>query len=188
MMREGGQSVALNLTKRTTPISDADISALFNGSVGQAFATRLQGGASEPFYQPATHTQPATIFYREDFIRSALHEVAHWCLAGAARRALPDYGYWYSDDDRALAAQSAFFAVEVRPQALEAAFCEELGIAFRPSADNLSIDIPEQLLKRFSSQISECLSQWQRAGYPERAAQFLNVLQAYFRDQDGEDR
>jgi elongation factor P hydroxylase len=176
------------MTMSITPITDADVSALFNMSLGQAFNTRLQGGASEPFYAPATATHPATIYYREDFLRSALHEVAHWCLAGSARRALPDYGYWYSDDDRALAGQSAFFAVEVRPQALEAAFCEVLGIEFRPSADNLSIDIPEQLLKRFSSQISECLSRWQRAGYPDRAGQFLNVLQAYFRDQGGDDR
>ena len=32
-----------------------------------------------PYYEPGT---PSVIYFREDFDRSALHEVAHWCVAG----------------------------------------------------------------------------------------------------------
>jgi elongation factor P hydroxylase len=55
----------------------------------------------------------------KDYLASALHEVAHWCLAGVERRKLEDYGYWYSPDGRSRGEQSAFENVEARPQALE---------------------------------------------------------------------
>ena len=50
---------------------------------------------------------------------SALHEVAHWCIASAGRRRCRDYGYWYIPPPRDATAQTEFFAVEARVQALE---------------------------------------------------------------------
>ena len=70
---------------------------LFNREFALSDKTILIGGATEPYYQPGS---PHRIYFRADYVRSALHEVAHWCVAGRRRRQLPDYGYWYSPDGR----------------------------------------------------------------------------------------
>ena len=140
---------------------------------------RLQGGAEEPFFRPAGGGHDtATIHFRADYVRSALHEVAHWCHAGPQRRLLPDYGYWYSPDDRSVEEQAAFFAVEARPQALERFFCEALGIRFAPSVDNLSLDISEQDLSAFRSRLDRAYKHYEQCGLPERASRFIEVLAA----------
>ena len=73
------------------------LTACFNRVFSLIENTVLEGGANEPYYRPGS---PNVIYFSEYFVRSALHEVAHWCVAGAARRGLPDYGYWYSPDGR----------------------------------------------------------------------------------------
>jgi elongation factor P hydroxylase len=111
---------------------------LFFGS----FRTRLRGGFPEPEYLPAGARGVAELRYREDYARSALHEVAHWCVAGLPRHALVDFGYWYSAGERDLEQQLAFCQFEARPQALEWIFCTAAAVEFRPSLDNLSLDSP----------------------------------------------
>ena len=101
--------------------------------------TQLVGGASEPLYQPAkTTNEPHCIYFTQDYFASALHEVAHWCIAGPQRRQKTDYGYWYVPDGRDVDQQRAFEQVEVKPQALEWIFCVAAGFRFRISADNLN--------------------------------------------------
>ena len=119
------------------------IEKAFAQSLGAQHSVRLIGGSDEPLYLPATDSRAAEIRFRSDYPSSALHEVAHWCLAGERRRALEDYGYWY-EADRGATAQRAFEYVEARPQALEWVFSRAVGCAFRVSADNLSIGIAEQ--------------------------------------------
>ena len=121
----------------------ATIEKAFAQSLGAQHPVRLVGGFDEPLYLPATDSRAAEIRFRSDYPSSALHEVAHWCLAGAHRRALEDYGYWY-EADRGAKAQQAFESVEARPQALEWVFSRAVGCAFRVSADNLSIGIGER--------------------------------------------
>ena len=121
----------------------ATIEKAFTQSLGAQHPVRLVGGFDEPLYLPATDSRAAEIRFRSDYPSSALHEVAHWCLAGARRRALQDYGYWY-EADRGAKAQQAFESVEARPQALEWVFSRAVGCAFRVSADNLSIGIGER--------------------------------------------
>ena len=75
------------------------------------------------------------IYYKADYGSSALKEVAHWCVAGAARRKLVDYGYWYKEF-RNFEQQLAFEQHEVKPQALEWIFSQGAGIQFRLSVDN----------------------------------------------------
>ena len=111
-----------------------DLEALFAQTFAAQYNTVLCGGAEEPLYQPGA---PHRIVYTRDYFRSALHEVAHWCVAGEKRRQLPDYGYWYAPDGRDAAQQRAFEQVEVRPQALELLFCEACGHPFSVSLDNL---------------------------------------------------
>src|SRR3546814_12851389 len=71
--------------------------------------------------------------------RRASDLVAHWCLAGAARRRQDDYGYWYAADGRDLEQQHLFEQVEVKPQALELLFSDVCGLNFCVSVDNLAL-------------------------------------------------
>ena len=113
------------------------VEAIFQQCFASDFRTRLVGGAVEPLYLPETEASFAEIHYRHDYQRSALHEVAHWCLAGRQRRQLDDYGYWYLPARNA-AQQAAFEAVEARPQALEALFAEAAGVDFQVSSDDVA--------------------------------------------------
>ena len=140
--------------------------------------TVLVGGAEEPFYQPGS---PHRIYFRADYPRSALHEVAHWSIAGVRRRQLPDYGYWYSPDGRDGDQQQAFFSVEARPQAIERCFCEVLGVAFSPSVDNVGAHIAPEQLQRFEARIQQWRDNFERSGLPSRAARFATALRSITR-------
>ncbi|MEM7000462.1 MAG: elongation factor P hydroxylase [Pseudomonadota bacterium] len=102
---------------------------------------KMCAGASEPLYEPPQGIQPARLHYREDFAASALHEAAHWCIAGTERRQQEDFGYVYLALPRTPAQQTQFFAAEARTQCLEALFAAVSGIKFQPSADNLEADL-----------------------------------------------
>jgi elongation factor P hydroxylase len=155
-----------------------DIIAIFNGLFGAEENTLLCGGLEEPFYQPSG-SDPARIGFRYDFCRSALHEVAHWCLAGSARREVEDYGYWYTPDDRCELQQAAFFRVEVKPQALEAIFCEAVGLQFRVSLDNLSIAITQDRVDLFAGEVDAAKRRLMAQGLPLRAQLFHQALKRY---------
>lgn len=117
--------------------SSRALERLFADCFEGEYDTLLRGGAEEPFYQACRAGAPAVIHYRFDYFRSALHEIAHWCVAGEARRQQDDYGYWYAPDGRSAAQQKEFEQVEVLPQAWELLFCAAAGVAFRVSMDNL---------------------------------------------------
>ena len=127
----------------------SELERTFRDCFFERYATSLEGGGSEPVYLPSSDParEPHRIVYREDYFASALHEVAHWCLAGAARRALEDYGYWYRPDGRNLAEQEEFERAETRPQAVEWIFSDACGFPFHLSADNLSADSPARSLR-----------------------------------------
>ena len=144
--------------------------------------TRLVGGAEEPLYQPARAAGEANLlFYREDFFASALHEIAHWCIAGQARRRQLDFGYWYAPEGRNPAQQRAFEAVEVKPQALEWYFSQACGYRFRVSVDNLdpmSGALPDTV--DFRRRVAAQARHWQREGLPHRAGVFYAALTVEF--------
>lgn len=155
-----------------------DIVRLFNGAFLAAENTRLQGGGSEPEYLPAGSADEAhLIIFTRDYAASALHEVAHWCVAGAERRQLQDYGYWYAPDGRSADQQREFERVEVRPQALEWLFAEAAGVSFRVSADNLAAGLGPS--DAFKEAIFQQLQQFCREGVAARPARFLQALLAY---------
>lgn len=151
-----------------------DLEQIFDGLFGGRHRVRLRGGHAEPLYVPEVGGRPAEIRYRADYFASALHEVAHWSLAGAARRRLPDYGYWYAPDGRDLCAQARFEAVEVAPQALEWLFAEAAGYPFRVSIDNL--DAGSVTLLRFQSALNAERERRLRFGLPPRARDFRDAL------------
>ena len=104
------------------------ISAIFADEFEAKYSTILVGGGSEPLYLPKTSDNlPAKIIYRADYLSSALHEIAHWCIAGKKRLNMQDYGYWYAPDGRSAEQQELFEQSEVKPQALEWMFSVACG-------------------------------------------------------------
>lgn len=155
------------------------LDTLFAECFGASFHTQLQGGADEPFYEAAKAGRPAIIHYRHDYFSSALHEIAHWCIAGAERRQLDDFGYWYAADGRDFAQQQEFERVEVKPQALELLFTQACGLSFRVSVDNLAL--PDYDASGFAKQVAAQAHTWQTTGkLPTRAALWLAALQQHF--------
>ena len=146
---------------------------VFNRVFQAADATILCGGADEPYYEPGA---PSVIYFRDDFDRSALHEVAHWCVAGPVRRGLPDYGYWYAPDGRNAEQQSAFYSVEVKPQAIEALFCEALDLPFAVSVDNLTVDASCPQIVDFEAAVDRQIARFRAQGLPDRARRFSEAL------------
>ena len=73
-----------------------DIITIFNQCFEEEYNTRLVKGGDEPIYIPANDEVPYNaIYFARGFYSSALHEIAHWLVAGKERRKLEDFGYWY---------------------------------------------------------------------------------------------
>lgn len=137
---------------------------IFNAEFGLGHSVLLVGGASEPLYLPSgKHRQNAEIHFREDFPSSALHELAHWCLAGKKRREQEDYGYWY-DAIRDSSQQQNFEAVEVRPQSIEWILSIAAGLEFRVSSDNFLIEKHD--VKPFRSAVRSAVHAVLKDGLP----------------------
>ena len=111
----------------------------FNALFLNSLNTELVRGEGEPLYLPADSDYPHhRIIFAHGFFSSALHEIAHWCVAGPERRLLEDFGYWYKPDGRTAEEQAEFERVEVSPQAYEWILTVSAGRKFHFSADNLS--------------------------------------------------
>lgn len=152
------------------------IEACFARCFARSHGTFLVGGAEEPWYEPASGKQPAYIHYRADYASSALHEVAHWCIAGRRRRRLADYGYWYAPDGRSAEQQAAFYRVEARPQALEWLFSRACGVPFHLSLDNLDGGVGRTERLAFARRVVNEARSMRAGRLPPRAAVFLRAL------------
>lgn len=138
------------------------------------YCTRLTFGHKEPFYRAARGNEPAEIQSREDFLSSALHEIAHWCVAGEARRKLDDFGYWYEPDGRSLEQQVEFERVEVKPQAIEWALSLAMNHDFHFSADNLGAAVGPS--EAFKQNVYQQLTTYWTEGLPKRAQLLFDAL------------
>jgi elongation factor P hydroxylase len=156
-----------------------DLVRLFDSTFASEFNTRLVGGGMEPEYLPADeNVSHARIVFTRDYFASALHEIAHWCVAGPQRRQLPDYGYWYAPDGRTAEQQAEFERVEVKPQALEWLFAEAAAFKFRVSADNLSQGLGPSLA--FKQAIVAQAQTYLAEGLPHRASLFVDSLREFY--------
>lgn len=141
-----------------------NIIRIFNTELGMHHLVRIIGGAPEPLYLPVSqHRSVAEIHFREDYASSALHELAHWCLAGKKRRALEDYGYWY-DPLRDEFQQQKFEAVETKPQAIEWLLSVAAGTHFRISSDNFEIEKLD--VEPFRESVKESVLAMIKSGLP----------------------
>ncbi len=152
---------------------------LFNGLFQPRYNTLLVRGADEPVYLPADLQSPQhRILFAHGYFSSALHEVSHWCLAGAERRLLEDFGYWYRPDGRSAAEQAEFERVEIKPQALEWIFSRACGHRFHISADNTQGEAGDG--QWFKRGVTQQVRTYLQAGLPERPALLVEALVAEF--------
>ncbi len=151
----------------------AQVTEAFNHCFTGSHNVLLCGGASEPLYEPAGSKDAARIWFREDYASSALHEAAHWLIAGPERRSQIDYGYWY-EGERNADTQRRFEAAEARPQGLEWILSESAGIEFRVSCDNF--DDSTLNLDQFRQSVQREVRRWLQRGLPTRAGKFQQTL------------
>ena len=180
---------ALQTATQVTPVHrSVDLEALFKQCFYKDYKTLLIGGADEPLYSPAKYSpatlsdEPHRLYYRADYFASALHEIAHWCIAGAQRRQQEDWGYWYCPDGRSPAQQRAFEAVEVKPQAVEWMLSVAAAAPFRISSDNLlgMASNSEQGGDFYQAVAAQVQCYRQSAAMPSRASQFFFALAAFY--------
>src|SRR5690606_32962108 len=152
-----------------------DLIALFNSCFQESTNTILVRGDDEPLYIPAGDDCPYhRIVFAHGFFSSALHEIAHWTIAGAKRRLLFDYGYWYKPDGRNAEEQAQFFEVESKPQAIEWILSDACDFPFHISLDNLNGDAGDEAA--FRALVEARKRRYLEEGLPPRAAIFREAL------------
>lgn len=156
-----------------------DLITIFNECFGIDYSTRLIKGGDEPIYIPANeHQNYHALYFAHGFFSSALHECAHWLIAGEARRMLVDFGYWYAPDGRTPEQQAVFQAVEVKPQALEWILSKAAGHKFCVSIDNLNGK--ESDTQAFKQAVYEQVIHYCLTGLPTRAQRLRDALSAFY--------
>lgn len=157
-----------------------DIIAIFNRCFLESYNTELILGGDEPIYLPADADNPHhRVIFARGYFASALHEIAHWCIAGPKRRLLEDYGYWYEPDGRTAEVQAAFEKVEVKPQAIEWILSASCGFRFQVSCDNLSGSC-EPDRAGFTRKVREQVLIYLEEGIPVRAKQLSEALRVHY--------
>ena len=157
----------------------ADLISIFDTTFYQSHNTRLIKGADEPIYIPANAETPYhQIIFAHGFYASALHETAHWLVAGDKRRLLEDYGYWYCPDGRNKAQQAEFETVEVKPQAIEWALSVAAGFEFNVSVDNLNGEPSCRF--DFQHRVHQQLLQLIENGFNPRTTALLKALSDFY--------
>lgn len=142
--------------------------------------TVLLSGGDEPIYLPGNEAHYFDrIIFKRDYFASALHELAHWCIAGRQRRKEVDYGYWYQADGRTEHQQRLFEEVEVKPQALEWILSQASGLRFRISTDNLNGQCGD--LSHFKRKIVQQTHDYLEQGMPRRALILTQALAIHSR-------
>lgn len=152
---------------------------LFNHCFALDYNTRLVKGEQEPIYLPqdATRSYHAIVF-AHGFFSSALHECAHWFIAGEKRRQWLDYGYWYAPDGRTAEQQKLFEVVEVKPQAIEWILSVAADYRFRVSIDNLNGAVTDP--EPFKQAIYQQVQHYAKVGLPTRAERFRLALSEHY--------
>ena len=158
-----------------------DLIKLFNHCFAESHNTRLEKGGDEPIYLPADASRSYhVIYFAHGFFSSALHECAHWLIAGPARRLQVDFGYWYVPDGRNTEQQRLFQSVEVKPQAMEWILSVATGHRFRVSIDNLNGATSSNEEALFQAAVFEQVKQYCEQGLPSRAAIFYQQLSQFY--------
>ncbi|HIF9535163.1 TPA: elongation factor P hydroxylase [Photobacterium damselae] len=157
-----------------------DLIKLFNRTFLDSLNTELLLGGDEPIYLPANEDRKHhQIIFARGYFASAMHELAHWCIAGPERRLLEDYGYWYEPDGRTEQIQAEFEKVEVKPQAVEWILSASCGFPFQVSCDNLSGSFePDRVA--FTLKVREQVDAYLQHDMPERAKILSDTFREFY--------
>ncbi|MBF0783987.1 elongation factor P hydroxylase [Muribacter muris] len=167
-----------------------DLIAIFNDCFAESYNTRLERGGDYPIYLPAFLDENNTpserpynvILFAQGFYSSGLHEIAHWLVAGEARRKLEDFGYWYEPDGRSAERQREFEQVEVKPQAIEWILATAANFRYFASSDNLTGDAGDN--SAFKQAVYQQVKQYAEKGLPKRAEQLRQALARFYGTED----
>ena len=152
-------------------LSHFEVAAVFNCTFSD-HGVVMHGGYREPMYIPGTDA--AELRYTLDHTASALHEAAHWCIAGRRRRRYTDYGYFYEPPPRSGMDRARFEGVEIEAQSVEVLFAAAAGSQFQPSGDD--VGAPLFLEEAFGHRILERARERRQVGLPKRADKFRAAL------------
>jgi len=156
-----------------------DLINIFHECFFKSYNTELTLGGDEPLYLPADPSYPHhRIIFARGYFSSALHECAHWLIAGENRRKLLDFGYWYVPDGRSEPEQSLFQQVEIKPQAMEWILSEAAGAPFFVSIDNLFGNSSDSAV--FKQAVYEQVKIYAEKGLPERARIFREAIAQFY--------
>lgn len=156
-----------------------DLIRLFKHCFETSHQTQLKAGGAEPIYQPATASDPwHRLYFAHGFFSSALHECAHWLIAGHKRRQQLDFGYWYEPDGRNNHQQQLFLQVEIKPQAMEWILAKAAAFPFRVSIDNLEGEPAD--LYEFKNAVHQAVLNYCEQGLPPRAKVFREALCQFY--------
>lgn len=162
-----------------TSFCSQELMAIFNETFSRDFNTRLVCGSDEPLYKPADqHCEYHQIIFAHGYFSSALHEIAHWLVAGEQRRLQLDYGYWYEPDGRDQQQQAEFEKVEILPQAIEWAIAASCGFDFEVSSDNLSGIVINRLA--FKRKVYQRALHLLSNGFSARTCRLLKACQEFY--------
>lgn len=158
-----------------------DLIQLFENTFFAKFNTRLVTGDDEPIYLPQNELCSFNqIIFAHGFYASALHEISHWCVAGAKRRLLEDFGYWYLPDGRNSDQQEKFELAELKPQAVEWALSVACNKPFDVSVDNLNGEAePDRVA--FKAKVLEQVKCYFEQGFPPQAQDFILALSQFYK-------
>lgn len=151
-----------------------DLTNLLNTQMLNKYNTVIIGGFDEPFYLAAVGGKQAEIQFSHDYIRSTLHELSHWCVAGVERRKIDDFGYWYAPDGRSQQQQDEFFKLEIKPQAIEWAFSIVCGVKFEASVDNLNNQV--EGVDEFKQNLVLQLQDYLTNGFTKRVEEIIQLI------------
>lgn len=156
-----------------------DLIHIFNECFSKIYNTQLVKGDDEPIYLPADENRPYhAIFFARGFFASALHECAHWLIAGEKRRLLVDFGYWYEPDGRSSEQQQRFQSVEIKPQAIEWILSVAAGYPFRVSIDNLNGEASD--VTQFEEAVYEQVKSYCKEGLSSRVDTLRKALCLFY--------
>ena len=156
-----------------------DLIYLFNHCFAKTHNTVLVCGNGEPIYLPADEkTSHHQVIFAHGFFSSALHECAHWLIAGDTRRHEIDYGYWYVPEGRTAEQQALFQQVEIKPQALEWILSTACDFPFQFSIDNLNGDAGDS--RAFKEAVREQVGRYHEQGLSPRAETFYAALVDFY--------
>lgn len=163
----------------------SDLIKIFNQCFKESHQTILVAGGDEPVYLPKNSQQPYhEIHFAHGYFSSALHEIAHWLIAGEQRRLLEDYGYWYAPDGRDDMQQKEFMRLEARPQALESILAKACGFPFQISLDNLNG--PSGDVTAFKAAIMQEVKRFHEVGLSERMMTMIDALTQFYQRESEE--